>query len=238
MVDVFFKYMSHRLIESIEAPATKETSGPGPVITISREYGCPSKNIAKALYDKIQEYYTGKDCPWQIISKEIIELSADRLKIPPSKIAYVFKDVSKSMMDEMIESLSTRYYQSDKKIKKIITEVIGDIGRSGHVIMLGRGSVSVTRSMKESVHIRLTAPIEWRVRRLSERKKESFKELSSMALQMDENRWRLIREMGLPNADIHIFDAVFNCSTLSIDEIANAILHLAAKKHWLPGTKA
>ncbi|MDO9510368.1 MAG: cytidylate kinase-like family protein [Bacteroidales bacterium] len=225
--------MSHRLIESFEIPEKHKSTEPGPVITISREYGCPSKDIAKALYEKIQESYVGSYCPWKIISKEIIQLSADKLNIPPSKIAYVFKDVSKGMMEEMIESLSTRYYQNDKKIKKIIIEVIAEFGRQGNVIILGRGSVSVTRNIKSSLHIRLAAPVQWRVERLAQRKNLSTKELTSMALQMDENRWRLIREMGQTSADIHIFDAVFNCATMSVDEISSAILSLASQKNML-----
>jgi len=46
----------------------------GPVITISREYGCPSKIISSRLSDELTKklFVKGKDIKWKYVTKEIM----------------------------------------------------------------------------------------------------------------------------------------------------------------------
>ena len=50
---------------------------PGPVVTISREVGCPAKTIASQLTDRLNKMkkVKAKDHPWRWISKEILQKS-------------------------------------------------------------------------------------------------------------------------------------------------------------------
>ena len=233
MNDVFLKYMTDRFVKDIKNDVFRSDQQAGPVITISREYGCPSRELLNVLYDKLRQRYPDAVCPWKVVSKEILTEAGQLIGIDPSRLAYVFKDVEKTMMDEVIESMTKRYYVSDKKIKKTITGVIRNIAASGHVILLGRGGVAVTQDILKSVHIRLFASTEWRVKTLMERKGWLEKETRRVVTEMDEKRWKLIHELGVPDADYHIFDVLLNCEKLSLHNMADTIIELAASKGML-----
>ena len=61
---------------------------PGPVLTISREVGCPAKNIAAGLSEKLNtvKKVHAKDHPWRWIDKEIMMESAKELQVDSSQI--------------------------------------------------------------------------------------------------------------------------------------------------------
>jgi hypothetical protein len=82
------KYMSDRLQDE-----TDEYEEAGPVITISRLYGCPAKIIAKNVSDELNMKAKVKgynDLNWSYVTKEIMSESAKELEMDPSKIKYVF----------------------------------------------------------------------------------------------------------------------------------------------------
>ncbi|NOR33498.1 MAG: hypothetical protein GQ579_02335, partial [Bacteroidales bacterium] len=65
---------------------------PGPVITLSREVGCPAKILAMALIKRLNSMKRdrAKEHPWRWISKEIMMESAKELKVDASQIQHVF----------------------------------------------------------------------------------------------------------------------------------------------------
>jgi hypothetical protein len=93
------KYMSDRLQENYG-----KAKEPGPVITISREYGCPAKRIAQKLTEELTRkmFVKGKDIEWKYITKEIMSESAKELELDPAKIQYVFKYEQKSLLDDIL----------------------------------------------------------------------------------------------------------------------------------------
>nr|MDA3822587.1 hypothetical protein [Bacteroidales bacterium] len=54
---------------------------PGPVVTISRELGCPAKRVACKLSEELNKIKSkkAKDHKWRWISKEILNESAKAL---------------------------------------------------------------------------------------------------------------------------------------------------------------
>ncbi|NJK86901.1 MAG: cytidylate kinase-like family protein [Bacteroidales bacterium] len=87
------KYMSERL--QSECGQIKEA---GPVITISREYGCPAKKIAQILTEQLTKkmFIKGADIEWKYITKEIMTESAKELEVDPEKIQHVLNTFKKA----------------------------------------------------------------------------------------------------------------------------------------------
>ena len=79
------------LKKKYEETLLKKT-GPGPVITLSREYGCPAKVIAQKLSEVLSNHLdkSGMKYSWKWYNKEILDESARQLQLDPSKIKYVF----------------------------------------------------------------------------------------------------------------------------------------------------
>lgn len=214
------KYMSDRMNKEEE-----QIKDPGPVITISREYGCAAKKVAIRLADALNEKRAVKSLEqnWQWINKEILSESAKELELHPSKIKYVFDYKEKSVFEELISAHSNKYYKSDRKIRNTIAKVINNIGTEGHVIIVGRGGVAITKHIPKSLHINLSAPLEWRALRISEKEGVSVEEAKEMIKDVDKKR-RLFREnFEGKGSDYTWFDLTFNSMTLSTDEIVKII---------------
>jgi cytidylate kinase len=218
------KYMSDRL----KSDVIREKE-PGPVITISREFGCPAKKIAQKLADSLTRkmYVKGTNIEWKYITKEIMSESAKELDLHPSKIQYVFEYEQKGLIDDIIAAQSTKYYKSDRKIRNTIGRVVRNMSCEGYVIIVGRGGVAITRDIPKSLHIHLEAPLEWRVLRVSAKFNMELEEAERYTLDIDRKR-KLFRDyFEGKNTDYTRFDLTFNCMTLSIDEIVNIILKAA-----------
>ena len=233
MTDLFLKYMSERFIAEYEKDRVQDRkSDPGPVITISRDTGCSASAISKMLYDQIQlKLYNGKQNPgsWKLIDKEVLHIAAQTLEINPTELDYVFKDVEKAALSEVLESLSSKYYHSDRKIKRIVTNVIRSMAERGHIIFLGRGSVAVTRSIKNALHVRFVAPLDWRINQVAVRFNLTMVKAATFVKESDERRTKLIECFG-GKYDNSLFDVTFNTATLTHEEIVDQIFGLAKHK--------
>ena len=218
------KYMSDR--NQQECGQAKE---PGPVITISREYGCPSKIIAARLADELTRkmYVKGKEIKWKYITKEIMAESARTLEVDPEKIKYVFQYEQKSMMDDIIAAQFNKYYISERKIRNTVAKVIRNMACEGHTIIVGRGGVAITHDIARSLHIMLEAPLDWRSARVAENYKMSLEEAKKSAIEIDKKRKEFREYFQGKESDYTWFDLRFNCMTFSIEEVVSVILKTA-----------
>ena len=223
--NVLMKYMERRYKEKQDKPPKKE---PGPVVTISRETGCPAKRIARILNEKIDRINEeqNREISWKRVSKEILHESAKELNLDPSKIQYVFNYEEKGVWDEVFSSFSTRYYKSDRRIRRTIAEVIKGIANQGNVIIIGRGGVAITKDIPKSLHINLVAPLEWRAIQVYRKTGKELKEAEEYCKDIDQKRKKLRESFQGKHTDYTWFDAYFNCMTLKDEEIADSIIQL------------
>ena len=216
------KYMSNRLQEECGNRGKL-----GPVITISRLYGCPAKKIAKNLVEELTEKMLVKGykkMQWKLITKEIISESARELEMDPAKIKYIFDYEQKGFMDDLFSAHLYKYYKSDRRIRNTVGRVIRNIACEGHAVIVGRGGVSITRDIPYSLHVNLEAPLAWRVLRISEKQCLSLEEAEKFALDIDRKRKQFREYFEGKNTDYTQFDLTFNCMTLSVDEIVKMII--------------
>lgn len=218
------KYLTYKIEKE-----KKEIKEPGPVITISRDYGCPGKKVAEKLVDEINKkmIVKGKDIRWRYVTKEILAEAAKELEMEPEKLKYVFDYETKSVLDDIIASHTYKYYKSDKKIRNTIKKVIRNIANEGNVVIVGRGGVAITRDIAKSLHIKLEAPLEWRVIRVAEKHNISFEDARERVLEIDKKRAEFRELFEGKDTDYTTFDITFNCMTLSIEEIALIIVKAA-----------
>lgn len=218
------KYLSER----VEKDYVKKTK-PGPVITFSREYGCPAKIIASKLAEELtnKAILRGKDVRWKYITKEIMAESARMLQVDPEKIKYVFAYEHKGLLDDVLAAQSNKYYKSDKKIRNTIAKVIRNMANEGNVIIIGRGGVAITRDIQDSLHIMLEAPLEWRAARIAENYNISIQEAKRSAIDVDRKRKAFREYFQGKGSDYTRFDVTFNCMTLSIEEIIKIACKIA-----------
>jgi cytidylate kinase len=215
------KYLKDRYEEKIS-----KNFFPGPVVTLSRELGCPAKKIAQKLMTGLNESSRtySKDIPWRWISKEIMEESARELGVDLSEIQYVFDYKQHGVLEDLLLSHSRKFYKTDRKIRNTIARVMRNFADEGNAIIVGRGGVALTRDIPKSLHIHLEAPLEWRALRTSEKHNISIAEARKYCKEIDAKRKQFREYFEGKASDYTRFDMKFNCMTLDIDEIVNIII--------------
>jgi len=222
MNNLLLKYMESRFQEQFNM----ETNKPHPFVTISREFGCPSKLIAKMLAEELnRKAGNAKGRLWQYINKEIVEQAAMELELEPVKIEHLFRMDQTGILDDLLSSFSSNY-KSTQKIRKTILDVTQTFSKKGHVILVGRGSVAITHDRPNSLHIRLQAPLDWRAHCVSEHKGITVREALQVAVEIDKKRTALIESFLGHKLEPNLFDAIFNCKTLSNADIISTIIKM------------
>lgn len=221
MSNLFFKYLDHRFHSKSKYSKQNEErfENYGPLITISRQAGCSARDIADLFYKAINKNALPKSSQWKCVDKDIILDSAKALDLPPRKIKYVFNSQKKSTMDEIVESLSSRYYKSDNLIRKTIIKVMKEFAEMGHTIIVGRAGVALSQHINCSLNIRLVAPIEWRIKQISQKHGVTEEVAKEYIDKIDYRRKALIEEFYGKELEESMFDLILNCESNSKEEI-------------------
>lgn len=216
------KYLKDRYEESIPKNAF-----PGPVVTISRELGCPAKLIAQKLMEKLNSILDlSEKNKWKWISKEIMEESARELGVNLAEIQYVFDYKQHGILEDLLLSHSRKFYKTDRKVRNTIAKVIRNFAEEGNSIIVGRGGVSITRDIPKSIHFHLEAALEWRALRTSEKHKMGIDEAKKYCLDIDSKRQQFRDFFEGKGNDYTRFDVKFNCMTFDSDEIVDMIIEI------------
>jgi cytidylate kinase len=218
MQNILSHYMRERMEKSAAKGPHKE---PGPVVTVSRSYGCPGKLIGQELVHALNKKLAAAHVKdhWRWISKEILEESAKELKLDKFVIKEAAHSHQKGIMTSLIQSLSNKFYPGDDKVKKTIADVIRTFAKEGKVVIVGRGGVSLTQEIKNSFHIKLEAPMEWRIQKVCEMYQLTPDEATKRILEIDYKRNKLREYYEGKKPDPWVFDIIFHLNRMTVDEI-------------------
>jgi cytidylate kinase len=201
----------------------------GPVITISRLTGCDGREVAAAVVAQLNlKYNTNK---WRWIDKDIIYHAAHELKTDTNRIETFYQGQTLSDMSEMIMAFSGSFV-TDSSVKKAIKEVVLSIAREGNAVIIGRGGVAITRDMTNALHIRLVAPLYWRVENVMKKKGMIIEKAEAYVVETDEKRHKMILDFldRKPQNIDFLFDSTLNRSSFTIDQLSLLILNMFEAK--------
>ena len=235
MENLFLKYMKERTGQKkgpITAPVYRS---PGPVITISREYGTRGMEIGARLATVINERNKrlGVGTDWRFISKEILEDAARELNMTPELIESLSFSTQNDVFDNLTMFFSNDFYTANTKAENAIAKVIYGFAAQGHVVVVGRAAESIVKDITKSLRLKIEAPLDYRARVVSELENMSVSDAKKKCLEMDKKRQQFRRYFENERPDIDFFDLSFNASTLSDDEIIEMILVVAETRGFI-----
>jgi cytidylate kinase len=225
-MEKFFDYFDSRHRETI---LNKPVINDGPVITISRQTGCDARQVAENVVDNLnRKCGTTK---WKWVDKDIIYAIARELNTDTQRVENFYKGIELSNMSEMIMAFSGGFV-SDLRVKKAIRDVVLSMCKEGHIVLVGRGGVSIAHEMPNSLHVRLVAPFYWRVENVMRKKEMNIETAEEYVVDTDEKRHNLITtflEKKSINIDF-LFDTTLNRQSFNIFETAELIASMYEKK--------
>lgn len=222
IVKKIFDYFDARYrAEMLERPVDRT----GPVITISRLTGCDGREVAAELVALLNlRYNTNR---WKWVDKDIIYHAASELKTDTHRVETYYQGLGMTDISQMIMAFSGTYV-TDSSVKKAIREVVLSIARDGYAVIIGRGGVAITKDIANALHVRLMAPIYWRVQNVVKKKGMIIEKAEEYVRQTDEKRHKLIVDfLDKKSVSIdHLFDVSINRSSFTIDQISSMILSM------------
>lgn len=222
MANLLLDYMNKRA-EGVEI----EQKNLGPVITISRDYGCFATDIAKSVSEIL---FVRSKIKWRYITKEILEESAKELNVKAQEIAHMFGAEEKSFLGDLIVSFSKKKYASDSIIKKAISSVVKNYASQGNSIIVGRAGCIIAKDIKRALHIKITAPFDYRVKSIQEHYNIDRDEAERKVISTDEKRKRFMSFFKADIPENELFHLILNKAMLTKEEIVEIIFTMAQQR--------
>jgi cytidylate kinase len=222
----FFDYFDERYRQTV---LSKPAGQDGPVITISRQTGCDARLVAEHVVEYLNRNYSVTK--WKWVDKDIIYRIAAELNTDTQRVESIFKGRELSNLSEMIMAFSGSFV-TDSRVKKAIRDVVLSICKEGYIVLVGRGGVSIAREIPNSLHVRLVAPLYWRVENVMKKKNMDIEAAEEFVVDTDEKRFNLIQtflDKKSLNMD-YLFDATINREFFGIPETAELIVSMYDKK--------
>jgi len=235
MNNTMMVYLNKRL-NKYEPKHGSADSQPGPVICISREVGCGGVNVARLLAAELDTQTFCKK--WKVISKEILEDSARELSMEPGKLRNYLKEGDRNMFDDILSAFSERRHKSDKKISKTLIDLISSFASDGYCIIVGRGGHIIANNIEKSLFVKLTAPIDWRIKQIMEKDRLNMREAIEFIERTERERQNLVKHIAQDNVKEGEFDFIVNMARMTIPQIVSLISQVASLKGMLETKKS
>jgi cytidylate kinase len=206
----------------------KKQSSPGPVITISRQVGCNGVKLATKIADKLNEHPAFST--WKVLSKEIFYESARELDMEPERIRRIFKQDESYMMNDIINAIGARRFKSERRITKTVKEIIHSFAVDGYCIIVGRAAHFIAADIKNALHVKLHAPLEYRIKTIMENNRLNREEAIYFIKKVEKERIAFRNAIGEVSMETDLFDIFINRASFNDEDTIYLIREAATKK--------
>jgi cytidylate kinase len=194
----------------------------GPYVAVSRLSGTGGGDFAVRL---------GEALGWPVLDGEIVDLIADSFELDSAMLHLLdeakfnwVRDVLGELMPHQIINLDT-YVQHLGKVIRLV-------GMHGNVVLVGRGA-QFFLPRDHGLAVRLVAPVEERIRRVSGRDVINAAEARKHIEDLDHRRAHFLEHyFGHSIDDPTLYDLVLNRSTLSDTELVETVVSLCQRRGY------
>ncbi|MDD4107423.1 MAG: cytidylate kinase-like family protein [Prolixibacteraceae bacterium] len=227
MSNTLLYYLNKRLEhERLHQP---ERGIPGPIITISREVGCNGVQFANILASALNDKKIYPE--WKVLSKDIFYQSAKELDVEPERVRNIFKQEDSYALNDILNAFGTRRFKSEQKITRTVKDVIKTFANEGFYIIVGRAAHIIAHDIKNALHLRFIAPVEYRIKTISENKQLNREEAINFINRVEKERQAFRKAIGYSGTEDDLFDMFINKSSFTDRETIDLILRAADHKN-------
>ena len=220
MEDSLLLYLNNRMGKNEESYSSDDLF-PGPVVTISREVGCAGLKLARKLSDKLNKGDSKRK--WKVFSKEIFDETARELEMDHQKLKNILKSEGRGTFDEILGALGDKRFKSERRIKKAVIDAIRSIAIDGYCIIVGRGGHLIAHDIKNALHVRFTAPLDWRMKKIVSSHKISEQEALKFIDKTEKERESFRKNIRPVNLKEELYDLNINVSVFANRDIVDLL---------------
>lgn len=214
-----------------------------PFVTISREAGAGGTEMGVMLAERLTRMEAAKVGPdgfgelsgsdvrkWKSLDREAISAIAADDHLSKELIASL-EVGGHSWIEQFFEGMGHTDRLSELAAFKRAVSAIRALGQNGRVILIGFGGVFVTSDMPGGVHVRLVAPVEFRIRNYAAVNGVSEKEARERVGVLDANRDAFIQTYWPKQRLVpERFHLTLNTGLLTDEQMVDCILPLMRGK--------
>lgn len=222
-------YIDKHYQESDEAKFHKRKMNPGPIITISRQTGIGAATICENLTEYFNQRAVSDYKDWTYFDRDLIEKIMEDHNLPSHFRKYLAEEKPNKVDSWFGEMLGI----SPSKISLLhkTTQTITKLAEFGNAIIVGRASNVVLAKKPNAFHIRLVAPLNFRIETASKLYNVEHKAAAEFIKHEDEERKNYFLKYFHKHIDDPLlYHSVINTNLLAFEEIAEMIGHCVIKK--------
>ncbi len=200
----------------------KAIEKPHPFITISREYGSGGYEIAEKIASGINRE-SNNDQVWAAYDRKLLENIMDDMGFTQSLTETMTGNARKSMTN-LIQTSFSKFPPQVAVYRKLV-ETIRLLVINGHVIIVGRAGNVITRDIPGGLHVRIVAPMEYKIDRMMSLTGEKRKDVEKIIKKKSIERDSFMKEyIKFDPANTANFDLIINNARFTSEEAANLII--------------
>jgi cytidylate kinase len=202
-----------------------------PFITISRQAGTGGSVFGHLLAQRLNHMLEpeAQRHPWTCLNRELVERIAADHHLSADLIASL-EHSSHSWIAEFFHGLShsDTGTPSEMAIFRRVVQTVRGLAATGHVILVGLGSVFITRDIPAAIHVRIIAPFNWRVENFARTEALSLDQAREKIQLLDNDRQAFIQKF-FPNRWLtpEIFHMTLNAGVMTDEQMSAAVGALA-----------
>ena len=206
---------------------------PTPFVTISRQAGAGGRSLARLLVERLNTIDSGER-PWALWDRELLERITEEHHIPAALVESL--EHPRPWLEDLLAgiSLSNDAANMDEfQVYRRVASTVRGLARAGRSVIVGRGGVYATSDLPGGVHVRLVAPLEYRVARMARLMKVSEAKAAAEIHRLDRHREAFHRRYWPGKALMaELFTITLNSAAITEDQMVASILPLVQ----LPGS--
>jgi cytidylate kinase len=214
------------------APADRSIAEPFTrrAVTISRQAGCGAILVAERLADYLQRHTHQAEIKWTVFDRELMDKVLTDHNLPTYLAKFLPEDRASQVEDTLADIFGV--HPPTHTVVQQTAETLLQLAGLGGAILIGRAGNIVTAKLPNVLHVRLVAPLEDRIERISRDDHKSPDEARRFCLEEEQARARYVKTYF--HADINnalLYHLVLNTSRVGCENaariIGDAVLHLA-----------
>lgn len=188
-----------------------------PTITLSRQFGCEGFVLADALKSQL-EALSGE--PWNVYDKTLLEAVAKEEGVELDTL----KRLGETARSFEKLGITPPEYHAHAAAFRVLAERLVQFATVGNAIILGRGGAVLCQSLPNCFHVRIEAPLAWRVQSMAARLEMAEAEATQFVVSHGSAREEFMREqLRVDPHDRSFFNLTFNNAKSGVPAMAAAI---------------
>lgn len=207
-----------------------ERSEPGPYVTISRQYGCNGYELGDCLLEKLN-VRQGED-KWRVYKKDILKQLAEDTGLTEDVIERE-RLAKPSLLKEFFRGVRRTSIPDGYEIRNKITLMVRTVAFEGYAIIVGQGGTAATADLEGGLSVRIEAPKDWRIIRVSRRENLHKDKAAARVAAVEKQRVHLREIYEEKNPREPAFNLVIDNSMFNTEQSADLIITAMEQKGLL-----